>query len=124
MFGVILWQWCREAFKEKEARLKAFHEGPRTFGLDGLDGLHTGVQGTEIMRDEDESFSRRSGLMALVFFLALLLLVLVYGGKVFAWYAVLACCVCTVATALGGWDTIELWWSMFSWDTPAELKQD
>lgn len=75
--------------------------------------------------DEASLDSRRSGLMALVFFVALLLLVVVYGGKFFGWFALLACCVCTVATAFGGWDTLELWWSGFSLDTPVNaLKQE
>lgn len=74
--------------------------------------------------EENEAYSRRSGFMALVFFLALLLLVLVYGGTILAWYAVSTCCVCTVATACGGWDTCELWWAGFSSDHSVELKQE
>lgn len=62
--------------------------------------------------------------MALLFFVALLLLVVIYGGTFFAWYALSACCVCTLATAFGGWDTLELWWSGFSSKNPVGLKRD
>lgn len=115
-------QWCREAFREKEARLQAFHKGSRTFqGAEAQGGISIRACGSD---DEVEASSRRSGLMSLLFFLALVLLVLVYGGTIFAWYALMACCVCTVATAFGGWDTLELWWSEFSMQPSGELKQD
>ncbi|CAM9850945.1 unnamed protein product [Pylaiella littoralis] len=103
-----LQQWCREVFTEKEARLKDFHEGPRTFGQD---------------RDVDDDEAWRSGLLAMFFFFAFFFVVVFYGGTMFGWYAASACCFCTLVTSLGGFDTLELRWSRFSFGNLAE-KQD
>ncbi|CAM9576845.1 unnamed protein product [Ectocarpus fasciculatus] len=110
-----LQQWCREAFTEKEERLREFHQGPRSFDQAGFD---------EHGDDDDEA--SRSGLLALVFFVAFFLLVAFYGGKVFYAGAASACCLCTLVTSLGGFDTLELRWSRFSFgpSSSAELKQD
>lgn len=40
--------------------------------------------------------------------MALLVLVLTYGGTIFGLYALSACCIFTLVTAAGGWDMIEL----------------
>ncbi|CAM9267777.1 unnamed protein product, partial [Hapterophycus canaliculatus] len=103
-----LQQWCREAFAEKETRLKTFHEGARVFdgSSDGYDGF----------RNDEAS---TSGLLAVTFFAAFFSLVVFYGGKVFGWYAASACCLCTLVTSLGGFDTLELRWSRFSFGTAA-----
>ncbi|CBJ33474.1 Lysocardiolipin acyltransferase [Ectocarpus siliculosus] len=109
-----LQQWCREAFTEKEERLREFHQGPRSFDQAGRLDEHG---------DDDEA--SRSGLLALVFFVAFFLLVALYGGKVFYAGAASACCLCTLVTSLGGFDTLELRWSRFSFGTSSgELKQD
>lgn len=99
-------QWCREVFREKEARLKEFHEGPRSFDQDD-DGVH-----------DDEAW--RSGLLAMTFLVAFIFIVVFYGGTMFGWYAASACCFCTLVTSLGGFDTLELRWSRFSFGNLAE----
>lgn len=86
------------------------------------DLVQTGRTGTG--NDDDEEDEASTGLMALAFFLALVVLVLVCGGTALAWYALTACCVCTIATAFGGWDTLELWWSDVLLHPSEELKQD
>ena len=89
----------------------------------GQPRFDAGEQGG-IAREEDDASSQRSGLLALLFFISLLALVLAYVGTIFAWYAVSACCACTVATSFGGWDTLELWWSGFSLENFAKSKHD
>lgn len=99
-------QWCRKAFEEKEARLKSFHEGNRTFGPAGERAKKLDVDARRIEAIGERS--RRSGRTALVFLVALLLLVLGYGGTIFGLYALSACCAFTLVTAGGGWDAVEL----------------
>lgn len=113
--SLLLKKWCREAFTEKEERLREFHQGPRSFDQAG---------GFDEHGDDDEA--SRSGLLALVFFVAFFLLVAFYGGKVFYAGAASACCLCTLVTSLGGFDTLELRWSRFSFGTSSaeELKQE
>lgn len=111
-------QWCRRAFQEKEARLRDFYEGKQTFA--GNVTGHDSGEADEAERDLREAHSRRSGRMAVTFFASLLLLVLLYGGTIFGLYAVFACCVHTLVTAAGGWDTLEVQAMRFS----ETLKQD
>lgn len=93
----------------KEARLRDFHEGPRLFDQD-----HDGF-------DDGEAW--RSGFLAVAFFVAFSAVMVFYGGKVFGWICLVNICLCTLVTSLGGFDTLELWWSRFSIGTPIE-KQD
>lgn len=93
----------------KEARLRDFHEGPRLFDRD-----HDGF-------DDGEAW--RSGLLAVAFFLAFSAVMVFYGGKIFGWICLVNICLCTLVTSLGGFDTLELRWSRFSFGTPIE-KQD
>lgn len=73
------------------------------------------------------SHSRQHGRRALIFFVALLLVVLGQGGTPFGLYALSACCVFTLATAAGGWDAAELLFSGFdvgSLEDSAKSKRD
>lgn len=117
-----VYQWCREAFAEKEARLKSFYEGSKTF-----EETASGVGVEHASRPETiDSHSRRTGRMALLFFVALLILVVGYGGTIFGLYALWSGCMFTLGTAFGGFDTAELYFASatFRVNDSRELKQD
>lgn len=52
--------------------------------------------------------SRRKGCTALIGFVAMLLVAVMYGGSVLGLYALWAMACHTMVTALVGWDTFEL----------------
>lgn len=105
LWGMRFFQWCREAFSEKEARLKHYYEGTRRFDTGGE---HKGDLADGALEAAAGPPSLRSGRTAFFFLVALVVLVLMYGGTIFGLYALSACSVHTLVTATGGWDTVEL----------------
>lgn len=97
--------------------MKSFYEGKRAFNAE--------PQGSRI--ESMNAYSRRNGRMAFLFFVAMVLLAVCYGGTVLGLYALWAMSCLTLWTAFVGLDTAELFFAgsaLRSVRGLGELKQE